>query len=238
MGCYFIPGLQLLCVTPSYPRETGKQQVLMPACCSSPSASPRVLENQRLSLTKQLLLGADFQYPAWLCPLALVWPGPAGEVQGNKLSWGWPESLGKRSTDEPILLSPKQDKQQAPPATVAPDSAGLHGVKNKKSEGIPVTLSQTHTRDSYLINVGMPHFGQESEGRWRVRIVHREFNMSLNETREKTPQTLKYWQQTNFHQRGLSPSDAGHGACPVSRPVSYLHQTSREALALAFLERP
>lgn len=38
---------------------------------------------------------------------------------------------------------------------------------------------------SYLINVGVPHFGEEAESRWRVRVVDGELDPSLR-VREDT----------------------------------------------------
>ena len=38
---------------------------------------------------------------------------------------------------------------------------------------------------SYLINVGVPHFGQESEGRWWIWVVNRKFNMRLKRKKMK-----------------------------------------------------
>ncbi len=35
------------------------------------------------------------------------------------------------------------------------------------------------TGQSYLINVGVPHFGEEAESRWRVRVVDGELDPSL-----------------------------------------------------------
>lgn len=32
---------------------------------------------------------------------------------------------------------------------------------------------------AYLVNIGMPHLGEEAESRWRVRIVDRELDTSL-----------------------------------------------------------
>lgn len=36
----------------------------------------------------------------------------------------------------------------------------------------------------YLINVGVPHFGEEAEGWWRVRVVNWKLDVSLGEQRE------------------------------------------------------
>lgn len=33
----------------------------------------------------------------------------------------------------------------------------------------------------YLINVGVPHLGEEAEGWWGVRVVHGELDVSLGE---------------------------------------------------------
>ncbi len=33
----------------------------------------------------------------------------------------------------------------------------------------------------HLINVGVPHLGEEPEGRWRVWVVYRELDPSLEE---------------------------------------------------------
>lgn len=35
------------------------------------------------------------------------------------------------------------------------------------------------TSESYLVNVGVPHFGEEAESWWGVRVVDRELDSSL-----------------------------------------------------------
>ena len=42
-----------------------------------------------------------------------------------------------------------------------------------------------NTVHNYLINVGVPHFGEEAKGRWRVRVVDGELDPSLR-AREDT----------------------------------------------------
>lgn len=49
---------------------------------------------------------------------------------------------------------------------------------------------------SYLINVGVPHFGQESEGRWWIWVVNRKFNMRLK--RKKNTKNANKWDYRLF----------------------------------------
>lgn len=44
----------------------------------------------------------------------------------------------------------------------------------------------------YLVDVGVPHLGEEAEGRWGVRVVDWELDVSLGEQTEVDSQHMFY----------------------------------------------